>query len=66
VRAAEGGGWLREVHDGRPIVTGDRREAMQLASLAEAQEVVGELGNTRWVMVAAEATRRYRRGLYLY
>lgn len=63
VKAAEGAGWVRELHKGRPIVTGDRREAMQLATLAEAQAVVYELGNTDWVLVPTEATEQYRRGL---
>lgn len=63
MKAAEGAGWVREIHKGRPIVTGDRREAMQLATLTEAQAVIGELGNARWVLVATEATEQYRRGL---
>lgn len=57
--STEGRGWVRQVLDGRPIVTGDEREAFEWSDRGDAIRVSNELNRRRkvqWVAVAAEPT----------
>ncbi|HVT78442.1 MAG TPA: hypothetical protein VHD87_15500 [Acidimicrobiales bacterium] len=57
--ATEGAGWVRQVIDGRPIVTGAAEEAAEWTTRSEAARVANELNRRRkvqWRPVETDAT----------
>jgi hypothetical protein len=59
IKSKVGGGWLRDLHDGEPIVTGIVEEARQFDDPAEAARIVKTL-NARRHLVPSEMVQGER------
>jgi len=56
LRQSAGVGWVRELHDGAPIVTAIEGEGCEFSSAADARAVLARLpAGVRWEVVARPA-----------